>query len=149
MNRSDDLFMFHKRKISGLTPGRRYDISFCVAFASKYISQAGIGGDPARSVYVKACSSSFEPVRVEAEGTVRLNIDIGRQSNPGSNSVVLGDVEKPRDGTENYVVIERASKAALSCKADSQGFLWLLFGTDSGYEGETSLYYTSFKATLT
>jgi hypothetical protein len=36
MNRSDDLFMYHKRRITGLQPGRDYRATFQIALASKY-----------------------------------------------------------------------------------------------------------------
>jgi hypothetical protein len=149
MNHSDDLFMFHRRRISGLAPGQTYEVSFRVALASKYVSETGIGGDPAKSVYLKGCAATHEPVQIADGDLIRLNIDIGDQANAGTNSVVLGDIEKKRDGSQSYVMIERASVKPLKCAADAQGQMWLLFGTDSGYEGETSLYCSQFEAVIT
>lgn len=146
MNRSDDLFMYYKQRIGGLDRSAEYGFAFTISLASQYVSISGIGGDPARSVYLKACVSTFEPTLVMDGGTARLNIDIGHQSNQGANSVVLGDIEKPRDGTDSYRLIKRQSTKALLGTTDDDGGIWLLFGTDSGYEGETALYYTGFEA---
>jgi hypothetical protein len=146
MNRSDDLFMFYKRRLTGLRPSAAYKATFQVSLASKYVSRSGIGGDPAKSVYLKVCSSAFEPKLIQSDGTYRLDIDIGRQSSAGSNSTVLGDIQKPHDGTDEYALIARKSSKALLCTAAADGSIWILFGTDSGYEGETALYYIDFKA---
>jgi hypothetical protein len=148
MNRSDDLFMYHVRRFDGLQPFQAGEAHFKVTFASKYVSGSGIGGDPARSVYVKACMADVEPRLHVIDDTYRLNIDIGRQANPGANSIVLGDIEKPSIGNDDYALIERSSKTALKWNANDSGSVWILFGTDSGYEGETSLYYTSLELSL-
>lgn len=148
MNRSDDLFMYHKRKVEGLRPNAPHHATFRVVLASKYISESGSGGDPAKSVFLKACSSAFEPKLIVSEGSYRLDIDIGRQGFPGKNSVVLGDIEKPKDGTDDYALITRASSKPLAGTAAADGSIWLLFGTDSGYEGETALYYIAFEVTF-
>lgn len=146
MNRSDDLFMYHKRQLVGLDRNAEYGFTFVIVVASQYVSMGGTGGDPAWSVHLKACVSAFEPSLVFADQIVRLNIDIGDQSEPGANSVVLGNIEKPRDGTDSYRLITRQSAKALIGTTDDDGGIWILFGTDSGYEGETALYYTAFEA---
>ncbi len=146
MNRSDDVFMFHKLRLAGLEPNHNYKAVFKVALASKYVSAPGIGGDPALSVYLKACASTQDPQYIIADGALRLDIDIGAQASAGKNSVVLGTIDKPVDGTEEYRIIERQSSKPLPCRSDELGGVWILFGTDSGYEGETQLYYTYFEA---
>ncbi len=146
MNRSDDVFMFFKREVGGLKPSKSYDAKFRLGFASKYRSRLGIGGDEARDVFVKVCKSATEPSSIMQEGILRLNIDMGAQKNAGRDSVVLGSIEKPNDSSDQYVKIELSSAKALRFDANENGSIWLLFGTDSGYEGETELYYTHFYA---
>lgn len=148
MNRSDDLFMYYKRRITGLRPGAAYRATFRITLASMYVALGGIGGDPARSVHLKVCRSIAEPRLIQSEGAYRLDIDIGKQTFAGKDSTVLGDIEKPRDGTDRYALITRESNKAFECTTASDGSIWLLFGTDSGYEGETALYYTAFEATF-
>jgi hypothetical protein len=148
MNRSDDLFMFHQRQFADLAPSAKYLATFRVTVATKYVSQMGIGGDPAMSVHLKGCFSSWEPKHEFREGAVRLNVDIGKQSSAGANSVLMGNIDKPNDGTDQYVLIERVSRQPLTCTTDDRGRIWILFGTDSGYEGLTELYYTRFELSL-
>ena len=73
-NHSDDLFMFIKKKVTGLAPGALYSVTFRVELASKYtVGSVGIGGSPSESVYLKAGASRFEPDRViDGNGWYRL-----------------------------------------------------------------------------
>src|SRR5688572_12972569 len=53
-NESDDLFMFIKRKITGLRPNTTYALLFNVKVSSNAPTGAvGIGGAPGESVFVK------------------------------------------------------------------------------------------------
>ena len=63
---------------------------------------------------------------------------------------MLGDVAKPDDGDfDTYVLVQRDSRdAPLTATSDAAGSLWLVFGTDSGFEGPTSLYYTDLAVEL-
>lgn len=71
MNRSDDLFMYHKRKVDGLRPNAPYRAMFRVALASKYISESGSGGDAALvAVNPKlSCGQTPLPRRGSAEAS--------------------------------------------------------------------------------
>ncbi|MFM8887313.1 MAG: hypothetical protein ACKOKC_13000, partial [Chthoniobacterales bacterium] len=54
-NRSDDLFMFWKKRITGLPPETAVRLTMEIEFASKYaVGLIGIGGAPGESVIVKA-----------------------------------------------------------------------------------------------
>lgn len=149
-NHSDDLFMFYKRRISGLAPGTPYRLGFELQFATEAeFGSFGIGGSPAHSVFLKAGASAIEPDREIVGGAYQLNVDKGAQSNPGSAALVLGDVSKPDGAPAGFQLVARSSGAEfLDATSSSTGDLWLFFGTDSGYEGTTSLYYTNFSATL-
>jgi len=51
--------------------------------------------------------------------------------------------ENRTNGTANYVLIERNNIGRpMKTWTSASGELWLLVGTDSGFEGTTSLYYT-------
>jgi hypothetical protein len=150
-NHSDDLFMFCKRRVGGLLPETPYAVEFDVQFASMYPDGSiGIGGSPANSVYLKAGATAVDPDTVVVDGYYRMNLDKGDQAAGGRDAIVLGDIAKPDDGTSDYVMVSRDNDGSpLWATSDAQGDLWLLFGTDSGFEGTTSLYYTRFQATLT
>lgn len=145
MNRSDDLWMYWKKRISGLSPNTDYVLTVEVEFASKYpTGSVGIGGSPADSVFFKTGASRIEPIEgPDNEGWMRLNLDKGNQSAGGSDVLLRGTIAKPEDGNADYVLLTKSHHGDPQTAASADdGTLWLLFGTDSGYEGETSLYYT-------
>lgn len=151
MNRSDDLFMFIKTKLTGLTPNTTYDVLFSVDFASMYgDSLVGIGGSPAKSVYLKAGATGTEPVKVRNGDMYLLNVDKGDQSTGGKDAVLLGDVSIGNTGQMKYKTINRnnGGSAPLKAKTNGKGELWLFVGTDSGFEGLTTLYYQRVQVSL-
>jgi hypothetical protein len=146
-NRSDDLFMFMKKKISDLTPNTDYAIVFEVILASNAPKgAAGIGGAPGESVYLKAGASALEPKKVIDDAYYVLNVDKGTQASSGENTVVLGNIAVGHD-TEDYALITRNNGSVYNspfvAKSNSKGELWLIVGTDSGFEGITTVYYAS------
>jgi len=151
-NHSDDLWMFWKKKLTGLLPNTEYQVVLDVEMASSVPpGQVGIGGSPGEGVYVKAGASRSEPVAVvDSQGWWRMNIDKGNQSTSGADASVLGHISKTGNGTNGYQYIyrnNRNTKQSVTTSAD--GSLWIFFGTDSGFEGTTSLYYTHASAVLT
>lgn len=144
-NHSDDLFMFMKRKITGLSPNTDYAIVFDVELASNAPKgSAGIGGAPGESVFLKAGAIGMEPKAVIDKDQHVLNIDKGNQANPGESTVTLGNIAV-NPYTDQYVLITRTNSGSQSpfiARANSKGELWLIVGTDSGYEGITTVYYT-------
>ena len=148
-NHSDDLFMFIKRKVTGLNPNTSYTLVFEVELASNAPQgSVGAGGSPGESVYLKAGASEIEPVKNVQGDRYVLNIDKGNQSAAGSNATVLGDIATPLTVAE-YTLITRnnASPSAqpLIAQSNSAGDIWLMIGTDSGFEGTTTVYYTNVK----
>jgi cyclophilin family peptidyl-prolyl cis-trans isomerase len=149
-NRSDDLWMFWKRKAVGLLPNTVYEATFDLELASAAAAgMIGIGGAPGESVFLKAGASTAEPrIVTDKSGWLRMNIDKGNQSQSGAAASVLGNAAKP-DGGTNYALIRRDNRSSrLRATTAADGSLWLFFGSDSGFEGTTSLYYTKFTAVL-
>jgi hypothetical protein len=153
-NRSDDLFMFLTREVTGLRPQASYAVTFELVLASNAGSGcAGIGGAPGESVYLKAGASSTEPRAIaDADGSLRLNVDKGIQSSGGANAQVLGNIANglPECSPEAPFRLITRSNAGnpLLTTTDERGALWLLVGTDSGFEGTTVLYYDTIRVTL-
>jgi hypothetical protein len=152
VNRSDDLFMYWKGQIVGLSPGTRYRASFEVEFATNIPSGCfGVGGSPGESVYIKAGATDIEPESVLVDGWYLMNIDKGNQAIGGENAVVLGDIanSQPCGGGEPQWELKLlSSMETIDVTADSDGRVWLLVGSDSGFESITSLYYTRVLATF-
>jgi cyclophilin family peptidyl-prolyl cis-trans isomerase len=151
VNRSDDLFMFWKRKAVGLIPGMVYEATFDLELATSAAEgMVGIGGAPGESVFLKAGMSPTEPRAVaDGAGWLRLNVDKGNQSQGGAFAAVLGHAAKPDDGSSEFAVILRDNRASrVRATSGPDGSLWFFFGSDSGFEGATGLYYRKLTAVL-
>jgi hypothetical protein len=152
-NPSDDLFMYMKRKITGLDPNTTYRVSFIVDFASIYPTNAiGIGGAPGESVTMKAGVTLIEPdTMIENKGGdyVVMNIDKGNQSNPGQDMDTIGHVGVSDTTTVYTFKTNDNISHPFVFTTDQSGEAWIIVGTDSGFEGETSLYYASITVDFT
>lgn len=149
-NPSDDVFMFLKRRITGLRVNTEYKLTAKLQVASKYPNNVpGIGGAPGQALYLKVGASLTEPKSVLTDDGYRLNVDKGNQVQTGKATVLLGDASNDSDSIAYKLVDRTNDKQPLSIKTDATGELWLFFGTDSGYEGQTDLYYTRVAVTAT
>ena len=153
-NRSDDLHMFMVHKLDNLQPETEYAIKVATEFASNVPSGlAGIGGSPTDSVFLKAGASSVEPTVEEVDGFLRLQIDVGAQSEGGSDAVVVGTLDNPNVDPEApdpapFAVTAIDPTDAGSVTSDASGAVWLFFGVDSGFEGVTTIYITTLQVDL-
>lgn len=152
-NLSDDLFMFVKRKITGLAPNTTYSVTYDLEIASNAPSDcAGIGGPPGEAVYLKVGAASVEPTSgLNNDGHYRLNVDKGNQSQGGANAVVAGTIDNGVQECHEtpYRMINRENgDNPVQATTDGDGNLWLFVGTDSGFEGMTALYYDSIEVSI-
>lgn len=152
-NGSDDLFMFWKRRIEGLRPMTRYRIETMVEFVTRApVGCVGTGGAPGESVYLKAGAAGIEPeAEVKQEGGVamrRMNIQKGAQSEGGANASVLGHIgtDAGECDAPAWGVRRLESQQPLEVATGPEGVLWLLIGTDSGFEGRSEIYFTRMRA---
>ena len=157
-NRSADLFMFLKRRLTvadGIVAGQTYRIEYIIRLASNAPSGcAGIGGSPGESVFLKAGASSVEPLAVlQSNIYLRMNVDKGNQSTSGTAASVAGNIAngiscEQAAPSYPFALIERSHQHTTNVTANANGELWLLVGTDSGFEGLTRLYYQSIHVKL-
>jgi hypothetical protein len=146
-NHSDDLFMFIKKKISGLIPNTTYTLVFEVELASNAPKgSVAAGGSPGESVFLKAGASKMEPAKILQSEHYVLNLDKGNRDTSGINAITLGDIAIPPTAS-GYTLISRSNAAPSSspvfmAQTNSAGEIWLLVGTDSAFEGTTTVYYT-------
>lgn len=148
-NHSDDLFMFLTKKMTGLKANQSYKGTFEVEFASNAPDgSVGVGGSPAESVYVGIGLTSVEPKKVANTTTKSYDMNIKKmqQATSGEDMKVIGNVA---NGTteSKYKIIKRTGD--FTGKTDASGNLWVIVGTDSGFEATTTLYYTGVKVNLT
>jgi hypothetical protein len=156
-NHSDDLFMFLKTQIDGLKSDTTYQILFSIDLASNTPEGLmGIGGSPGESVYVKAGVVDYEPEVVEeSDGWLRMNIDKGNQASEGEDLINLGTLANPNIDLDTFTGEEYAlmtldnQDRVFTVTTDSQGSIWVITGTDSGFEGPTKVYYDRINITFT
>ncbi len=158
-NRSDDLFVFLKRQLGEaerLVPNQAYTFSYSVRIASNAPTGCfGAGGAPGESVYLKVGGSTIEPEPLEPDDTgfIALSVDKGTQSTGGPAATVIGNIangDECDDPTNApYVSIVRSGTHDVPVTTDENAKLWLLVGTDSAFEGITTMYYQSIVVTLT
>lgn len=152
MNRSDDLFMFATKKITGLKPNATYDaaLSFKL-YTNEAGGMMGVGGAPGEAVSIKAGFVSQEPKVAEEdeEGKVyyKVNVDKGNQSVEGEDMKIVGNMVKEDDGAEGFQ--PKPMRHAATLKSNDAGELFVIIGSDSGYEGLTTLYLDDVNVILT
>lgn len=147
INRSDDLFMFMKKKVSGLVPGKVYNVNCKLEFATNAASNMiGAGGAPGEGVSIKFGAVLLEPVKLLnlPENWFRMNIDKGNQSVGGADMKVISDFA---NGTNQniYTLKKVTTTSPINVTANQQGEIWLIVATDSGFEGITTIYYNSIQ----
>ena len=150
INKSDDLFMFIKKKITGLESGKKYTVNLTIDFATDVANNMfGIGGSPGESVFVKAGAVALEPKKMinTSENWFRMNIDKNNQSNSGNDMKVIGNFANGTN-VNTYTIKQLSTITPITVQANPQGEIWLVVGTDSGFEGRTTIYYNSVKATI-
>lgn len=151
-NRSDDLFIYSKKKFSGYQPLKNYQISFEIEIATNQSSGCfGVGGSPGESVWVVAGAAPVEPKTVKTGDNYALNVERGNQAAPGKAGQVLGNIANAVQdcGPQVYQAKTLKSSAPLAVQSDAKGELWVFFGIDSGFEARSTVYYRSLKATVT
>ena len=151
-NYSDDLFMFIKRRVTGLGANTTYRLRFKIKVATNAPSECGgIGGPPGEAVYLKAGAVLVEPVPADSDGYYQLNIDKGNQAAGGADAIVLGHIGNSNTDCIHPVyeikTLDSGSKE-FELTTDSEGSAWIIVGTDSGFEGQTSLYYNQVKTSF-
>lgn len=145
-NISDDLFMYLKKQVTGLAPNKSYSFNFQLDIASDAPSNFfGIGGPPGEAVVVKVGASPAEPSTVLVNDFYEVNIDKGGNSDGGADMIVVGNVANGLDSIE-YKMINRQGQ--FTATTDSSGNIWLIVGTESGFEGRTVLYYDRITVTV-
>jgi hypothetical protein len=149
-NHSDDLFMYLAREIKGLLPTTNYRLDLRVEIGTNAPSDCGgIGGSPGTSVHFKIGASPTKPAStVDAQGIWRFNLDKGQQSMGGADLKVVGDLGNTLHCPDSTYQAKALSLSGFPVRSAADGSLWLVVGTDSGFEGVTALYYDKITVTL-
>jgi len=156
-NTADDAFVFLFKNLGrdrGLQPESTYLLSFTIDITGDAFAAAiGGGGSPATRIYLKARGNTVEP-RLQPssddfEFVSRLNLDIGGQSQDGASVSVAENIandinsltSRPGGPEEfRFRLFRREHTHPVALRTDPSGRLFILVGTDSGFEGITRLY---------
>lgn len=147
-NYSDDLFMFMKKKITGLIPNTVYSIVFEIELATNARTNSTEPSAPASgSVFLKAGASAVEPASKVESNEYVLNIDKGAPNQNGAHAIFLGDVATPPSYNGNeYVIMTRSndltSGPEFIARSNDAGEIWIFVGTDSLFEDPMTVYFT-------
>jgi hypothetical protein len=142
-NVNRDLFMYLKRKVTGLRSNTEYIITFNIDLASNLAAGASTG-----AVYLKAGATNEEPKSLVESGFYTMNIDKGNHNSRGQDMVSLGDLRSSPINSGNdsgYTLVTLSNTLSNSrylVETDANGELWLIVGTDSSVEGITTVFYT-------
>lgn len=156
-NHSDDLAMLVKAPLGGLRKGMLYDLEIDLELASNVPQGClGVGGSPGEGLYIKLGATTDEPLASSAgqpDGWQRLNFDWGQQAQGGENAKVVGILSNSydcEDGTEAPWELKTLSTQgqSLRARADADGTLWVVAGSDSAFEGRTDWYLTALRVRL-
>jgi hypothetical protein len=155
VNRSDDVKMLFRKQAEELASRSSYSTRFEIHFATETPSNCvGIGGPPGEAVRVIAGASELKPERFieEEQNYYRLNVQHHNNPTEWYENKIMGNIANSRDcedgwGFEMKEVTSGPDHTTFT--TDDDGNAWLIFGTRSGFEGKTDLYYTYFRAELT
>lgn len=151
-NHSDDLLMAIKGAVTGLDAQTLYKVSLSATFTTSVPSNCfGIGGAPGESVYVKLGATTSEPINESDELAYhRLNVDIGSQSNSGTQGHAVGNIANGVDcmNEEEFKEKQFTTETTIDVMTDDLGRFWLIAGSDSGFEGLTYFYINNITANI-
>lgn len=148
-NHSDDLLSFIYRKFDGLEPDKTYEVTFDVQLASNAPTNSiGIGGSPDLAFGVGGMATA--PVNTpDSDNWYRPNFTSALQSKESNDVLHVAGTIGVGDDASDFVLVNRNNNTSpVMITANNKGELWLMMGTDSGFEGTTTLYYTSIKIKL-
>lgn len=137
-NQGDRLFMYIKRKITDLQPDVNYTVIFDIELASE-LPAKGLGKD----VLLKAGATHSEPKTMIEDGNYVLNVDKGYANDRGEDMILLGNIGN--NGSKDFQLITRSNgetPGPFIVKTNSKGEMWLLIGTESTFQGITTVYYS-------
>jgi hypothetical protein len=132
-NFSDDLFLFLKRKLTGLSPNTAYAIAFSIDIATDQGAEI-IGGS---DLFLKAGAVLMEPKKLatqESSTMFRMNLDKGNQASEGKDMQVFGHVEHPFHDTRYHLVTFANASRPFRIKTGPEGELWIIVGAESAFE---------------
>jgi hypothetical protein len=148
-NHSDDLVSMIYRKFDGLETNTTYAVTFNIELASNAPTNSfGVGGAP--DLALGAGGLSYPPASTtDGEGLYRPNFISALQSRESNGTFKMLGTIGVGDDVYDFTLINRSNENdPINLTTNEKGELWLLVGTDSGYEGVTTLFYKNIRIEL-
>lgn len=144
-NHSDDLFSAIFHKFENLQRNKTYSITFDIDFASNAPKKGvGVGGDP--NLFIGVGGINYLPKNnIDNLNFYRPNF-ISKIQSGQSNEVfqIIGNIGVSTTIPTPYTIVNRNNIGnPIFVESNSEGQIWLMIATDSGFEATTSLYYKS------
>ncbi len=147
-NHNGDLFMFVKKRITGLEPNAVYFINFTAEFATSMPGDSTSVEIPGTKVYVAAGATTNEPQKINSENNIySMNIGKCNLGQNGEDMVVLGNFTNGTDQPE-YVLKSFENENPFRSVTNEKGELWVILGIDSAYPAPITAYLNSVKVEL-
>jgi hypothetical protein len=143
-NHSDDLMSFMFRRVDHLYPLTTYQVTFDITLASNVAKNSiGAGGSPDLALGVGGLN--FQPGRtLDDSGWYRPEFTTLLQSYQSNEVTQMIGTIGVTDTTTQYTLINLNNlHNPMNLTSDEYGELWFLIGTDSGFEGKTTIYFKS------
>jgi hypothetical protein len=137
-NTGDSLFLFIKKKITGLDPALTYKVAFEIDLATSYPDTVGSAG---RLIYIKAGASAEEPKKVLSNGYYKASIKKGSLAKSGTEMFYLGTAGNGLDSVAYRSIKRTNANLAVEVKPNAAGEIWLCVGAETTYKGLILLYY--------
>ncbi len=153
LNHPENFKILYRLHVENLVPFAPYDVRYTIRFATDVPAGCADIGEPAgEDQYIIARSHVVQPDTtniIQFGPTALLNIQYFSNPQNWLNESVISDITNSRSCNEprQFEIQEvRTRSDHDAVTADSNGNIWLMFGTHSDIQGDTSVYFTYFKA---
>lgn len=144
-NDEDSLFLYAKKKVSGLNSSKTYLVYFSIDLAS---SSPDIANSAGRLGNLKVGASVDEPKALASAGYNDITIKKGLWNVDGKEMVILGNLSNTAT-TAGYKLIGYNNNAKpVTIKPNAQGEIWLCVGADTRFKGTTTVFFDRIKVTI-
>ena len=133
-----NMFSYLKKRVTGFTPNKSYEMTLQVDLATRYSTSAVVD-----KVTFKAGVSGTEPLTTKlASGIYAFNLDKGTGSQIGKNVLLSGSIASTNPDSRYYTLLRYSNDGQpVTLTANNNGELWFYAGTDSDYKDTTIFYF--------
>lgn len=149
INHNADLFLYIKKKISGLRPNTNFTVTLTMEMACRSSALEGQEGS-GDNIFIKTGATAHEPKSVIEGNRVTMNIDKGENAVSGSDMFFIGNLFGSISGAPyTNFTLNSFSNRPIETKSNSRGELWLVVGVDSNVKSEVAIYFREISVVLT